>query len=141
MRYGEQVFELTVTLDDVDLADPAAVAEAFHAAHEAQFTYALRQQEVVIANARASVTGRLPAVPPRPAAAQGAAPARSRRIYMDGWTDVPLYDFGRLAPEQVIVGPALIESATTTILIRLGDRGQISPGGWLTMTIQHQPLP
>jgi len=48
MRYGEQVFEVTVDLDGLDLASPdaaQAVAEAFHARHAALYTYAMREQE------------------------------------------------------------------------------------------------
>ncbi len=65
MRYGEQVFEIPVPLDDIDWNDPAlaaVLADRFHAAHERLYTYALRDQEVVLVNARLSVIGRLPQV-------------------------------------------------------------------------------
>ena len=65
MRYGEQVFEIPVDLDDVDWASPALaanLADRFHAAHERLYTYALRDQEAVLVNARLSVIGRLPQV-------------------------------------------------------------------------------
>ena len=65
MRYGEQVFEIPVSLDDVDWDSPAlanTLAERFHAAHERLYTYALRDQEAVLVNARLSVIGRLPQV-------------------------------------------------------------------------------
>src|SRR5262245_3925218 len=44
MRYGEQVFEIDVSLDDVDwsVADPLPqIVERFHRRHEALYTYAL----------------------------------------------------------------------------------------------------
>ena len=65
MRYGEQVFEIPVGLDGVDWASPALaanLADRFHAAHERLYTYALRDQEAVLVNARLSVIGRLPQV-------------------------------------------------------------------------------
>ena len=85
MRYGEQVFEIEVPLDDVDWsgADPvAAIAGAFHRRHEALYTYSLRDQEAVLVNARLAVVGRLPAVPVEPAAAKRppGAPGAGRRV-------------------------------------------------------------
>ena len=32
-----------------------------------------------------------------------------------GWSDVPVYDFDGLAPAQTVFGPAIIESAMTTV--------------------------
>src|SRR5207247_9186163 len=67
MRYGEQVFEITVRLDGVDLqaTDPLKeIVERFHERHEALYTYSLRDQEVVLVNARVAAVGTLPALPP-----------------------------------------------------------------------------
>ena len=47
MRYGEQIFEIPVPLDGVDWAGEdlvAQIADAFHARHEALYTYSLRDQ-------------------------------------------------------------------------------------------------
>ena len=55
MRYGEQVFEIAVPLDDVDwtVADPLPqIVERFHRRHEQLYTYALPDQETVLVNAR-----------------------------------------------------------------------------------------
>ena len=54
MRYGEQVFEIDVSLTDLDLAAPDIVEqieERFHRRHEELYTYASRGQEVVFVNA------------------------------------------------------------------------------------------
>lgn len=137
MRYGEQVFEIPVSLDDANLSDAAALADRFHAAHERLYTYAMRDQEVVLVNARLSVIGRLPAVGDG-ATATGRAeapPKGERRIYLGGWQIVPVYDFPALAPGQSIDGPALIESDTTTVLLRAGDRGRFDGRGWLDVTV------
>src|SRR5207244_6806243 len=55
MRYGEQVFEITVPLDAVDwsVADPLPqIVALFHRRHEALYTYAMPDQESVLVNAR-----------------------------------------------------------------------------------------
>ncbi|MGH7036927.1 MAG: hydantoinase/oxoprolinase family protein, partial [Stellaceae bacterium] len=69
MRYGEQVFEITVPLDDVDwsVADPLPqIVARFHRRHEELYTYSLPEQEAVLVNARAAVSGILSALPQEP---------------------------------------------------------------------------
>jgi N-methylhydantoinase A len=52
-------------------------------------------------------------------------------VYLAGWREVPIFDFDALAPRQIIAGPAVIEAATTTVLLRPGDRAQVTGIGWL----------
>ena len=98
MRYGEQVFEIAVGLDDLDWSSPALardLEEAFHRAHEALYTYALRDQDVVLVNARISAVGRLPATEAA-AMGEGRAPADpkgTRRVHLGSWAEVPVFDF------------------------------------------------
>ncbi|HEY0184863.1 MAG TPA: hydantoinase/oxoprolinase family protein [Rhodopila sp.] len=145
MRYGEQVFEIAVPLDDVEWGSPAlaaTLAERFHAAHERLYTYALRDQEVVLVNARLSVIGRLPATDAAVSRAAAAAtrPKAVRRVHIGGWIKVPVFDFLDLAAEQRIAGPAIIESDTTTVLLRLGDTARFDPRGWLDVAIAEVPI-
>ncbi len=140
MRYGEQVFEINVPLDDGldadDEALPGKLAEAFHRRHEALYTYALRDQEVVLVNARCSVTGVLPPVPAKAAAAAPQPSTRRRRVLLDEWIEAPVHDFEALGAAE-IAGPCLIESATTTVLLRPGDIGRYDPRGWLDITVRR----
>jgi len=140
MRYGEQIFEVNVPLDDIALDDPNLVArmsEAFHKRHEELYTYSLRDQEAVLVNARAAVVGALPKLPQEPAlpARAQAEPLRQRRVYLGGWRDVPVYALDALAPGQVIEGAAIVESATTTVLLRAGDRATTTAFGWLDIQV------
>ncbi len=139
MRYGEQVFEIAVPLDGLDWDSPdlgAAIEAAFHRRHETLYTYSLRDQDVVLVNARASLIGRLPPTPVRPMPPQPEASASAtRRIYLGTWTSVAVFDFARLGTGQQIHGPAIVESDTTTVLLRPGDSGHFNPGGWLDITI------
>jgi N-methylhydantoinase A len=140
MRYGEQVFEIPVPLEGLDWQSAtlaADIAERFHAAHERLYTYALRDQDVVVVNARLSVIGRLP---PVEAAVSGGsraavAPKVERPIHIDGWVTVPVFDFSALGADQTIAGPAIIESDTTTVLLRPQDTARCDPRGWLDMVI------
>ena len=42
-----------------------------------------------------------------------------------------IYDLDTLAPGQLGAGPAVIESTTTTVLLRRGDRAHTTLLGWL----------
>jgi N-methylhydantoinase A len=48
---------------------------------------------------------------------------------------VPVFDFSALAAGQVVVGPAIIESDTTTVLLRPSDTARFDARGWLDVTI------
>jgi N-methylhydantoinase A len=141
MRYGEQVFEITVPLDDVDWtkADPLPqIVERFHRRHEALYTYAMPDQESVLVNARVTVSGileelpREPSLPPSPPV----VPFAERRVFLDAWRTAPVYRFDALAPEQQISGPAIIESAMTTVLLRPGDIAATTAEGWLDIAVR-----
>jgi N-methylhydantoinase A len=143
MRYGEQVFEITVGLDGVDWtqADPLPqIVERFHRRHEELYTYSLPDQETVLVNARVAVAGILAALPLEPALPAGpsTAPRSKRRIYLEGWVTAPVYDFDALAPGQTIAGPAIVESAMTTVLLRSGERATVTPLGWLDISLPRR---
>ncbi|HYM72955.1 MAG TPA: hydantoinase/oxoprolinase family protein, partial [Stellaceae bacterium] len=145
MRYGEQVFEITVPLDegpqgvDWSAADPLPqIVERFHRRHEALYTYAMPDQESVLVNARVTVAGILEELPQEPSlpAAAPAPPTASRSIYVGrDLATVPVYGFDALAPAQTITGPAIVESAMTTVLLRPGDRVTVTGQGWLDIEI------
>ena len=113
------------------------IVARFHKRHEELYTYATPDQEVVLVNARLAVVGELPALPEEPALPPRppAAPRHRRRVYLDGWREVPVYDLDGLAPGQVVAGPAIVEAATTTVLLRVGERATVTPLGWLDIRI------
>jgi N-methylhydantoinase A len=141
MRYGEQVFEIAVDLEGVDWEAPdlaKRIEAAFHRAHEALYTYSSPDQDVVLVNARVSVIGRLPAAGgggAAVAAREPASPKGQRRVWLGGWTDVPVFDFAALGADQALAGPAIVESDTTTVLLRAGDAARFDTRGWLDVVV------
>jgi N-methylhydantoinase A len=140
MRYGEQIFEVNVSLDGIDwtAADLLAqLAAAFHRRHEELYTYAMPDQEAVLVTARVAVVGALPDPPQEPVLPDHppAPPRTHRRVYLAGWHEVPIFDFDGLAPGQTVAGPAVIEAATTTVLLRPGERAQVTEIGWLDIAV------
>jgi len=144
MRYGEQIFEISVSLDGLDLPAPnliPQVVERFHIRHKDLFTYSLRDQEVVIVNARASVVGELPELPQEPVLRapkryRGAIRPRTRRqAYLGRWCQVPVFNLESLPSASTIKGPAIIETTTTTVLLRPLDQATVTPLGWLDIIV------
>jgi N-methylhydantoinase A len=140
MRYGEQVFEITVPLDGIDWSggDPLPkIAEQFHRRHETLYTYSLPDQETVLVNARVAVSGILSALPqePRLPDAPPPGPRTQRKIWLDDWVAAPVWDFDALSPAQTIAGPAIIESAMTTILLHSKEQATVTPLGWLDIAV------
>jgi N-methylhydantoinase A len=140
MRYGEQIFEISVPLDDVDMEAPDLidqVVDRFQRRHEALYTYSAADQDVVLVNARVAAIGMLPVTPVEPAVSpQGPdAPAKTRSVYMGGWVEVPVYQWTTMAPDTDIGGPAIVESSTTTVVVWGDDRIRITRHGWLDLRI------
>jgi N-methylhydantoinase A len=138
MRYGEQIFEIQVDLDGVDLEASdllAQVAERFHRRHEELYAYSAPGQEVVIVNARVAVVGALPVLPAGTGERGVAKPATRRRVWLGDWVEVPVHRMDALAAGQEFKGPAIFESATTTVLVREGERVTVTPNGWLDIRL------
>jgi N-methylhydantoinase A len=91
----------------------------------------------VLVNARLAVVGELPALPVEPELPprEPAVPSVQRRIWLDGWLEVPVFTLETLAPGQNIEGPAIVEAPTTTILLRRGERGRVDTLGWLDIEV------
>jgi N-methylhydantoinase A len=139
MRYGEQTFEIQVPLDGVDVEAKdlmEQVVDRFHRRHEELYTYSAPGQDVVLVNVRAAVIGRLPALPAEQArrATASAAPRR-RRVYLERWMEIPVHDMDGLAPGLEVKGPAIFESATTTVLIRERERATATAEGWIDIRL------
>jgi len=140
MRYGEQIFEIRVSLDGLDLDPPdliERIVDRFHRRHEELYTYSQRSHDVVLVNARLAVIGELPALPEESelASSAAAAPRTRRTIFLDEPTEVPIYDLEHLPPDAQIEGPAIVESATTAILLAAKDRATVTRHGWLDIEV------
>jgi N-methylhydantoinase A len=142
MRYGEQIFEIDVSLDGLDW-DAAALVDAiedrFHRRHEELYTYASPGQEVVFVNARVAAVGEVSRRDEDGKAATQAPackPKGMRKAYFGDWRDIPVYAFDALQPGHSLEGPAIIEAETTTVLIDTGDRVTVNALGWLDIALR-----
>jgi N-methylhydantoinase A len=142
MRYGEQIFEIDVSLDGLDwnatdLVD--RIEDRFHVRHEELYTYASRGQEVVFVNARVAAVGevaRLDEGARETAASSACSPRSKRQAFFGGWREVPVYALDDLRPGHTLTGPAIIEAETTTVLVDSGDRVTVNALGWLDIELR-----
>lgn len=139
MRYGEQIFEIDVPMDGIELEAPDLLEQlkcAFERRHEELYTYSLKDQKPILINARVTTVGLLPVPPIEPSAAgrMPAEPNGERRIYLGRWLSAPIYEFEALVEGQVIEGPSIVESDTTTVLLREGDRAVTTALRWLDIS-------
>jgi N-methylhydantoinase A len=124
LRYLGQQWDVTVAIDD--RFDVAAIRRGFEAEHDRLFGHI--QPGGIIEITKLRVTGigtlrRLDAAQP-PKATTAATPTERRKVWVDrtnGWQEVPIYEGASLAPGHTIVGPAIVNEATTTVLVGAGD--------------------
>src|SRR5216684_728046 len=141
MRYGEQIFEIDVALDDLDW-DAASlvdqIEDRFHRRHEELYTYASRDQEVVFVNARVAAVGEVSRRGEKEKSAPSAAacmPRATRQAFFGSWCEVPVFSLDDLQPGHSIIGPGIIEAETTTVVIAAGDRVTVNALGWLDIAL------
>lgn len=127
-RYPGQVHNLTVPLAEGPIDDGflRRLEADFHAEHEKRFTYSMRDQPVECLHWRLSATGRRPAPEGRlKRQSEGAAKSSGRRTaYMAGVNAEVATDIYRgdaLAADDRITGPAIVEFATTTVVVNPDD--------------------
>ncbi len=139
MRYRGQSYEIEVPLDAAVIAgdDPAALADALHARHQAVFDHADPGAPVEIVNLRLAIRADAPALHmPKLPVATPTAEAALIPIFIDGaWTRVPLLMRAALAPGQVIHGPAVIAQEDTTVLLPRNTTASVEAHGHLMIEL------
>jgi len=127
MRYERQIYEIQVPVswEVVQRADLANLAERFHSLHDESYGYELRDAKIELLNARVAAVGRTRPFwfPEQRAIAMPRATGR-RRVSLPGlyrWSEVVIYDSESFGVGTRCVGPAIIEGASTSVLI---------PDGW-----------
>ncbi|UGS35624.1 hydantoinase/oxoprolinase family protein [Capillimicrobium parvum] len=131
-RYAGQIHELITPVPAGQFDDEAVreLAESFHGMHRERFTYALEAAPIELLHWRVSGIGRRAQGEAAPLAMTGGgdpAPASrgTRRAYLleqGEFADVPVYASEALAPGAEVAGPAILDGATTTILVPAGHR-------------------
>nr|WP_255599963.1 hydantoinase/oxoprolinase family protein [Afifella sp. IM 167] len=123
MRYLGQNFELAVPFSGKGDDDPAALEEAFSAAHDEAYGFHNPGAPIEITSVRIAASGRHHRdMEPAQAASDTAAtptPIASRPVWFDrsGAVETAIYDRAKLAYGHRIEGPAIIEQLDTTVVV------------------------
>jgi N-methylhydantoinase A len=136
-RYRAQVWELDAVLPARRIAgahDVAALAEAFHQAHERVYAVRDTHSPVEFVNWKGRMAVKLfdPPLPPTRAATPHAPPPDATRLcYFSetGRAPTPVFLGPALQPGAAIAGPAIIQEPTTTIVVHPGMRAELSAAG------------
>ena len=138
-HYAAQVWELDVPLAErrfQTAEDVAALVEAFHDAHERVFTVTDLDSEVEFLNWTGRLTLRLPrnvgrAEPFTSSVVRSENHAERRQAWfgLERSMDTQIVRGSALSPGANIVGPAIIEEETTTLVIPPGLVARLSANG------------
>jgi len=131
-RYQGQSFELTV-----DAGDLRGLAGRFHAEHQRRYGYRMDDEPVELVNLRlvATVPGDKPRL--REGLPPPTVPCGRRRASFDGdWREVDVVDRADLGAGSAVGGPAVVELAESTLLVRPGWRGTVDQAG--ALILEHQ---
>jgi N-methylhydantoinase A len=133
LRYRGQSFELSVDADDLEAAND--LADRFHAAHEQRYGYRLDEEPVELVNVRVTGIVRRESPELREGDPPGDDPVRERRqASFDGeWAEVPVLDRSRMGRGSRVEGPAIVELAEATCVVRPGWAGEVDSAGTIVL--------
>ncbi|XEN35245.1 N-methylhydantoinase A (plasmid) [Ensifer sp. WSM1721] len=139
LRYFGQQWTVAV---ESSSTNPASIRAAFEQAYQRLFGYVQPSGAIEVVNLRLAAIGKLDALEVAKIPGDVRDPvAQSRRpVWINkevGFVDTPVYDGTVLTPRQQLIGPAIIEEATTTLIIGVGDKLTMTDAGNYHIDIAH----
>ena len=129
LRYAGQSFELMV-----DAGDLGELAERFHATHERRYGYRMEEDTVELVNLRLTATVPVEKPELREPEPEGDVETGRREANFDGeWREVPVLERDRMGAGSEVEGPAVVEFAESTCVVRPGWRGAVDEVGNLIL--------
>jgi N-methylhydantoinase A len=132
VRYVGQVHELTVPIrsSEIDADALAVIGESFHRLHHERYGWSAPERVLEFLHWRTAGTGLIDVpIESRFASLASTSPDQaltgSRNAYFDalgGFVDTPAYAGSRFPAGGELIGPALIDCATTTIVVHPDQR-------------------
>jgi N-methylhydantoinase A len=142
-RYEGQNFEVVVALERFDTGLAQFLSD-FASSHRREYGYSLEGRPVEIVNCRLQAVGAVPKAPLVDYTTGGAlasALAGSRTVYFGdshGWLNTPVYARSRIAANERVSGPAVIEEMSSTVVLSPGSRATIDPQGNVVVHLQER---
>jgi len=133
-RYPRQNWDLEAPLPVGEATTAEDAAASFHRMHERVYAISEPHSPVQITTWRARVSCRIaPATDRRLAAGEPGAPPRPRPVLFQqgGWRSATVVTHQALGVEDIVCGPAIVESPFTTLVVDPGARVRRTAGGSL----------
>lgn len=131
LRYRGQSFELTV-----EAGGPGELAERFHEAHERRYGYRAAGEAVELVSLRLIAVGEVekPELREREEDAGSREPPGTRRACFDGaWHEVAVLQRPSMGSGSRVEGPAIVELAEATCVVRPGWSGAVDAAGTIVL--------
>jgi N-methylhydantoinase A len=139
-RYQRQIFSVQVDVEPADLTKPNYdwLVGKFEASYEALYSHIHKNVAGYVDTCRLAAFGVQPPLVMKQREGTGADPSKARRgarrVYLGAWTDASVYWFDDLLPGMTMKGPALVDSASTSVLIVPGSTATIDKLGSIHIT-------
>jgi N-methylhydantoinase A len=139
-RYERQSYELTIPVPPHPIVQTTLqqIAEAFHSGHLQTYGHDNRSEPVKIVNVRVAAIGTIPPLVirdiPAPAGTEAIKSRRQVWFHETGEVDAPIYDRRRISLGLKLVGPAVIESLESTILVPPRWQANVNEDGFVMLT-------
>ena len=141
-RYPHQIWEVEVPVECRQFTSPAdvrAIVEALHRVHEQRFSFRDADSDVEIVTWRARVTCRLPRSEKITVVGKSERrfSAAKRLAFFPGLGQVHarVFHIDALDPREPVVGPAIVESSFTTIVIDPKSAAELTSDGSVSIGI------
>jgi len=142
-RYEGQNFEVIVGMPQITADGMQEFLMRFAHAHQREYGYQVPQRQVEIVNCRLQAVGAVARAPLRGLDVQGTvqtALVARRRIFFGTaheWLDTPVYSRAKLPAGVALVGPAVIEEMSSTILLPRGQTAAVDRIGNILINLNH----
>jgi N-methylhydantoinase A len=138
MRYARQVHEIAVAVEGPLAIEGAMenVVRAFDAIYEHRFGKGTgsRSASIEITTCHLHLVRKLPRIEPALRSAKGTLKSSdTRRLYLKEWAEIPVYRWDDLPAGAEFSGPALVDSAGTTVWVSAAHRALVDRFGNLRL--------
>jgi N-methylhydantoinase A len=139
-RYERQSYELPIPVlaGGLDASSLRDIAEAFHTRHRLTYGHDNRSEPVQLVSARVAAIGTIPplGIAARPAAAGTDAVKSTRQVWFreTGAVDATILDRSRMPAGLLAIGPAVIESLESTILVPPAWQARVTDDGFVVLS-------
>lgn len=138
LRYARQAYELNVVTSDtkVSVDTLAGLTRDFHSKHQLTYGHHNPSEPVQLVTLRLTATGKLPSLELTQRSTDGGNSLKGRRkawFRSTGHVDSEVHDRGRIPHEGIVMGPAVIESFDSTIVVPPAWKARVTKEGFIRM--------